>query len=96
MNGIHDISLSAFLREKGRRGHPQRWVAAWPVEGATNHTGGRRKPGNNKVGEDMTRRRRENKPVKTRGVYLQLILEREGEASTALLLEGATRAPVML
>jgi hypothetical protein len=65
-------------------------------EGATTRAGGRRKPGNNKVGEDMTRKRRENKPVKIRSGCFQRILAREGGAPVALLPEGATRAPVML
>jgi hypothetical protein len=54
---------------------------------------GRRKFGNNKVGEDMTRKRRENKSVKTQSVCLQRILARVGEAPVALLPEGVTRAP---
>ena len=66
------------------------------TEGATTHAGGRRKPGNNKVGEDMTKKRRENKPVKTRSMCLQRILAREGEAPVALLPEGPTRAPVTI
>ncbi|MBA4390806.1 MAG: hypothetical protein C0399_07695 [Syntrophus sp. (in: bacteria)] len=55
--------------------------------------GGDTSPGNSKVGEDMTRRRREDRSVKTRCVSLQCILAREGEAPVALLPEGATRAP---
>jgi hypothetical protein len=38
----------------------------------------------------------DDKSVKIRGMNLQLILEREGEAPVALLPEEATQAPVMI
>jgi hypothetical protein len=44
----------------------------------------------------MTRKRWEDRPAGIRGMNLQLILEREGEAPVAVLPEGATQAPVMI
>jgi hypothetical protein len=89
----NNIGRKPLSPHGGREGEAPR---ALLVEGATNHAGDRREPGNNKVGEDMTRKRRVNKPVKTRIVCLQRILAREGEAPVALLPEGATRAPVTI